>query len=73
MGQKIKFYRLRLEMSQEDLALEAGISMGSVSEIENGVNIPNQSTVHKLSVALQLTPKEIAYVFGVNLYIPGKK
>lgn len=73
MGEKIKFYRQRLEMSQEDLALKAEVGLATLSELENSIRQPELKTIHKLSHALGLSPREIAYVFGVNLYISDVK
>ncbi|WP_081757589.1 helix-turn-helix domain-containing protein [Alkalibacterium sp. AK22] len=36
LGKKIKFYRLNLNISQEELAYEAGIATSYASKIENG-------------------------------------
>jgi transcriptional regulator with XRE-family HTH domain len=72
LGEKIKFYRLRLGLSQEELAYKAGLGVGTISEIEQNNNKPLMENIHKLSVALELSAKETAYVFGVNLYLDYK-
>jgi len=46
-------------MSQEALALEAGIDRNFVSLMERGLNQPNLSTVFKLAKALKVEPASL--------------
>ncbi len=46
-------------MSKNGLAQKAGISVQSVSFIENGVNSPSLSTLLRICSALEVSPDQI--------------
>ena len=46
-------------LSQEALALEAGVDRNFVSLLERGVNQPSLSTIFKLADALNLNPSDL--------------
>ena len=46
-------------LSQEALALEAGVDRNFVSLLERGVNQPSLSTIFKLADALNLKPSDL--------------
>lgn len=71
IGEKLKFYRTRIHNSQLDLEVAAGLSVGTVSRIENGHIEPKLETVMKIAEALALTNKETAFLLGINLYETG--
>jgi DNA-binding XRE family transcriptional regulator len=54
--------RLRQEraLTQEQLALEAGITMSSLSRIERGLTNPGWTTVGKIATALSVSLAELA-------------
>lgn len=51
-GQAVVSLRLSAEMSQESLALSAGIGRSNMSAIENGRTVPNFVGVVKIAAAL---------------------
>lgn len=56
MGYKIKEYREKLKMTQEELAEKSGVSRGTISALENGSNkVTTSRTLVKLAMALDTT------------------
>lgn len=47
-------------ISQEQLAFEAGITASALSRIERGLNDPRWSTVTQLARALEMTVRDLA-------------
>lgn len=58
-GQILRTYRLAAGMSQERLALDAGVQRNFVSLIERGHNQPTISTLMRLAGALDVGPDEL--------------
>lgn len=58
-GAALRRVRLAAGMSQEQLALEAGVQRNFVSLIETGQNQPTISTVAKLARALGMLASEL--------------
>lgn len=58
-GMVLRDLRKARGLSQEELALEAGLQRNFVSLIELGHNQPSISTLWKLSVALEVKPSSI--------------
>jgi transcriptional regulator with XRE-family HTH domain len=52
LGKNIKFFRLRRQFSQADLAEKAGISITFLSNIERGNNYPQAGTLCSLAGTL---------------------
>jgi len=52
LGKKIKFFRLRRQLSQADLAEKADISITFLSNIERGNNYPQAGTLCKIASSL---------------------
>ncbi len=48
-GKKVKEYRERFHLSQEDLSEKLGITQRQVSMIERGLSFPKLGTLNKLS------------------------
>jgi transcriptional regulator with XRE-family HTH domain len=55
-GRVLRAKRKELGISQEELALEAGIDRNFVSLLERGINQPSLTTIFKISKALQIDP-----------------
>lgn len=72
VGEIIKFYRKRSELSQLQLETEAGLASGSLTRIEKGGVDPSKQTIAKIGKALKLSSEELAYIFKINLYINRK-
>ena len=53
---RIKEYRIKLSMSQKDLAEKCGVSKNYISEIENGHKIPSVNLLLHLSRILDVCP-----------------
>lgn len=67
MGYKIKEARLRLKMTQEELAEKSGVSRVTISGLENGTERATSSTtLLKLARALETTVDQIFYQESVN-------
>lgn len=64
----IKYFRQRAGLSQMELEINANISHGSISRIENVEVEPSIETRFKIAEVLDLTIKETAYLMGINLY-----
>jgi len=58
-GQVLRALRLERGLSQEALALEAGIQRNYVSLIERGINQPTITIIFKLSTALEMQPSQL--------------
>jgi transcriptional regulator with XRE-family HTH domain len=59
LGKKIKFFRLRKQFSQADLAEKANISITFLSNIERGNNFPQTGTLCGLAKALEVEVWEL--------------
>jgi transcriptional regulator with XRE-family HTH domain len=58
-GVVLRSLRKKAGLSQEQLALEAGIERNFVSLIERGVNQPTIRVIFKLGAALDVDPSEM--------------
>ncbi|GBU28806.1 hypothetical protein R84B8_02368 [Treponema sp. R8-4-B8] len=54
LGKNIKFFRLRRQFSQADLAEKANISITFLSNIERGNNYPQAGTLCNIANALEI-------------------
>jgi transcriptional regulator with XRE-family HTH domain len=63
VGQRLRRARLRRGWSQADLKEQAGVSIVTLSRIENDQleELPRPSTVRKLATALGVTPGWLFY------------
>jgi len=58
-GREVRARRTALGISQEKLALEAGLSLRHVSELERGAKMPSLMTVVAVAHALGCPPGEL--------------
>ncbi len=58
-GLVLRNLRKERELSQEELAWEAGIQRNYVSLIERGINQPTITTIFKLAAALKIKPFQL--------------
>jgi len=66
MGYKIKELREAMKMTQEELAEKSGVSRGTISALENGIDRTTTSkTLVKLAQALDTTVERIFFTKGV--------
>ena len=54
IGQEVRAFRHKLDMTVSELARAAGLSAGMLSKIENGLTSPSLATLQALSRALQV-------------------
>lgn len=59
LGQNIKEYRKKYNISQEELALKAKVDLTSVSEIESGLRNPSLKMLHKIANGLRVKIKDL--------------
>ena len=62
LGAKIREYRKKKQLTQEELATLVGIEIPSLSNIENGKNYPNSETIEKIAKGLNVEIFEL-YIF----------
>ena len=65
LGKNIKFFRLRRQFSQADLAEKANISVTFLSNIERGNNYPQARTLCNLSKSLGIEVWELFKSEGI--------
>ena len=58
-GKKVKEYRIKASMTQEELAEKIGISAKSLSQIELGNNFVSAETLDAICSALNAIPKQL--------------
>lgn len=56
-GEKIKYYRIRREMTQGELSEATGIPLGTIKKYETDNRIPRKPIIQKIATALEI--KEI--------------
>ena len=66
-GRVLRAKRKEVGLSQEALALEAGIDRNFVSLMERGLNQPSLSTIFKICKALNLDPSDLMGAIQVEL------
>ena len=59
MGTRLKEWRTRRALSQQELADMAGTTKANISRIEHGLQIPRPATVRRLAAALGITTDEL--------------
>ena len=67
IGKRIKVARIRMEITQEQLAEMAELSIVYISHIENSRSIPSLETLMKLCAALEITPNELLLGTSQNM------
>lgn len=59
IGQSVRYLRIKKEMSQEELAFSAGLSLNSISTLERGINNIKIKNLKNISEALNIEINEI--------------
>lgn len=59
LGAAVRSARRRLDLSIAELAQDAGVSLGLVSQLERGMGNPSLGTISKLAAALGLTISQL--------------
>lgn len=55
LGPNLRTARIKLGLTQEQLAHRSGVQAGEISRIEHGKRDPQVSTVERLAKALEIT------------------
>ncbi len=55
---KLRYYRLRRRMTQQQLAAQSALSLTQISRIEKGIHVPRFSTIERLARALDVQPEQ---------------
>ena len=61
IGKAIRDFRIRQEMTQEELSEYSGISPGYLSKIESGYSKPSLETLVAISFSLGISLNDIVY------------
>lgn len=67
IGSRIRYFRLMKELSQEKLALEAGINPAFLGHLERGLKSPTVDTLSKISSALNISLSELVKTEEENI------
>lgn len=59
VGGRIRYFRRLRKLSQEQLALQAGINPAFLGHLERGLKSPTITTLHKLVGALNISLEEL--------------
>jgi transcriptional regulator with XRE-family HTH domain len=59
---KLRYWRLRRVLTQEELAERSGVAEATISRIESGHQEARISTTRKLAAALEIEPGELIEV-----------
>ena len=70
-GKVLRVLRVERGLSQEALALEAGVQRNYVSLIERGVNQPTITTIFKLATALGIKPSQVVELVENECHEPS--
>lgn len=66
VGERIRYLRLSKELSQEKLALEAGINPAFLGHLERGLKSPTVDTLAKIAAALNVTLSELVAIEEIS-------
>lgn len=59
VGNRIKYFRRVKSISQEELALRAGLNPAYFGQVERGIKCPTIDTLCKIANALEVSPAEL--------------
>ena len=62
-GRRLREVRQRRRITQDTLALTAGLTKAYISDMERGLKVPSLTTVLRLAVALECKVTELVSVF----------
>lgn len=66
-GRVLRTLRKGKELTQEQLAFEAGVERNFISLIERGINQPTIRVLFKLAIALEISPSEMVRQVEIEL------
>ncbi|MBC2580911.1 helix-turn-helix domain-containing protein [Clostridium sp. DJ247] len=73
VGEKIKDTRIRVGMSQKQLAKKLGVAESFINEVENGRKVINQSLIDRISKVLGKDINDITMSFEEQVFQEDKK
>lgn len=73
IGHRIKEYRIKNKLSQEDLALESGVSIAHIGRLERGERCPTIDTLYKIAEVLNVSIAELVDYEEIVTYKRIKK
>lgn len=59
LGQRIRYFRVKKHLTQEQLAERAEVSASFMGHIERGTRVASLDTLMKLCAALEVTPNDL--------------
>jgi putative transcriptional regulator len=62
LGNRLKDARIRLNLTQAELALLAGVSRKTINTVENGVFVPSTVLALALAQSLSMAVEELFYL-----------
>ena len=62
LGNRLKEARVRLNLTQAELALMAGVSRKTINTVENGIFIPSTVLALALARCLEMSVEELFYI-----------
>jgi putative transcriptional regulator len=62
LGNRLKDARTRLNLTQAELALRAGVSRKTINTVENGVFVPSTLLALALAQSLNVSVEELFYL-----------
>ena len=65
-GAAVRLHRDKLEISQEELAARAGLHRTYISDVERGARNVSLESIHRLSVALEISLSVLFLRLGVK-------
>jgi transcriptional regulator with XRE-family HTH domain len=63
LGQRLRALRQKKDVTQVELAERSGLPQSHISEIENGVMLPNLATLFRIAAALPCKVSDLVSVF----------
>jgi transcriptional regulator with XRE-family HTH domain len=61
---KLRQYRERAALTQDELAKKAGTTRSTIMRLENGADSPYPATIRKLAAALNVEPQDLMGPMG---------
>lgn len=71
IGEKVRFFRSRADLSQFDLETALKAAPGSISRLEHDKVNPTKETLHEISAILKLTSHEKGQLFDLYTVLPS--
>lgn len=72
-GQILKFYRLRLGLTQSEFSKYSGINMNTLGALEADLRKPNNAILVRLLQNTTLNLLEVLHIGGINIFFLTKR